>query len=155
ATACALLALNGLLLIRKVETMPFVFDDLRSDPIVDRSRIARRVYESLLAARLPDGVTLLFWSPTASSLGPRGDALPEPAAAETYWERNVRNALVNGLAVRVMFPRVAHVEFVRGFRPAPEDHRYAVYRPDGRLLVLRPAELDSIIRRLSPTEGAR
>jgi hypothetical protein len=131
-----------------------VFPDLRADPIVDRARIARRVYESLLATRLPDGVTLLFWSPTASSLGPRGEMLPAPAPGETYWERNVRNALVNGLAVRVMFPRVRRVEFVREFRPVPEDHRYAVYRPDGRLLVLRPAELDSIIRRLAPADRA-
>ena len=140
------LTVNGALLARKIETMPFVLPELRAAEIVDRARIAANVYRSLAAAHLPPGVTLLFWSPIASSLGPRGGPLAGPAPEETYWERNVRDALVDGLAVRVLFPQVAAVRFVRAFAPAPPDHRYAVYRPEGRLGIATPAELDSIIR---------
>lgn len=144
--AAALLTLNGALTVRRIETAPFVLAELRASSIVDRSRIASHVGQSLTAARLPPGVTLLFWSPIASSLGPSGESLAEPAPNETYWERNVRDALVDGLAVRVMFPQVRQVRFVRAFAPAPADWRYAVYRPDGRLGVATPTALDSIIR---------
>ena len=145
----ALLTLNGLLLVRKIETMPFIVPELRAEPIVDRARIARNVYESLAAAGLPAGTTLLFWSPTAASLGPGGEGLARPAAAETYWERNVRSALLDGLAVRVMFPQVVAVRFVREFTPAPPDHRYAVYRLDGKVRVATSSEVDSILRGLA------
>jgi hypothetical protein len=142
----ALLTLNGALLVRKVETMPFVLPGLRADPTVDRARIARNVQHDLAAAALPDGVTLLFWSPTSASIGPHGEALGGPAPAATYWERNVRDALLDGLAVRVMFPRVAGVRFVREFRPAPENEWYAAYKPDGSLRVATSAAVDSIRR---------
>src|SRR5262249_36391941 len=42
--AGAFLVSNGALLVRKIESMPFVDERLRADPIVDRARIARRVY---------------------------------------------------------------------------------------------------------------
>jgi hypothetical protein len=146
AGACvALLTLNGWLLVRKVETMPFVLPELRADPVIDRARIARNVQEGLAALPLPPGDSLLFWSPIAASLGPHGEALAEPAPRETYWERNVRDALLDGLAVRVMFPQVAAVRFVREYRPAGPSSRYAVYRPDGRLLVATSARVDSIL----------
>jgi hypothetical protein len=140
-----LLAANGLLLVRKIETMPFVLPELRADPTVDRARIARNACADLAQARLPAGVTLLFWSPQAASIGPHGEALGSRAPAETYWERNVRDALVDGLAVRVVFPEVAAVRFVREFQPAPADHRYAVYRPEGHVRVVTSAALDSVL----------
>jgi hypothetical protein len=141
----ALLAVNGALLVRKIETMPFVLPGLRAEPIVDRARIARNVRTSLGAVPLPPGVTLLFWSPTAASLGPRGERLAAPAPRATYWEHNVRNALLDGLAVRVMFPQVARVRFVREFTRGREDEWYAAYRPDGELRVATPAQVDSIL----------
>jgi len=147
----ALLTLNGVLLVRKIETMPFVLPELRAEPIVDRARIARNVQESLSAASLPPGVSLRFWSPTAASLGPRGEPLGSPAPVPTYWERNVQNALLDGLAVRVLFPRVNAVRFVREFRPTPPDEWYAVYRPDGRVRVATSAEVDSILRMRAAT----
>jgi hypothetical protein len=145
ALVSLLLAINGVMLVHKIETMPFVLPELRAEPTVDRARIARNVFDDLAAARLPGGVTLLFWSPQASSIGPHGEAIGHHSATETYWERNVRNALVGGLAVRVMFPQVAAVRFVREFQPAPSDHRYAIYRPEGHVRVVTPAQLDSIL----------
>ena len=142
----ALLALNGTLLVRRIETAPFVLAELRAEPVIDRARIARNVREGLALAALPPGVTLLFWSPNAASLGPRGERLEGPAPTETYWEVNVREALLGGLAVRVMFPQVAEVRFVREFRPTPANEWYAAYRPDGRVRVARSAEVDSILR---------
>jgi hypothetical protein len=141
----ALLTLNGVLLVRKIELMPFVLPGLRAESIVDRARIADNVRRDLGAATLPPGVTLLFWSPTATSLGPRGERLPTPAPGATYWERNVREALLGGLAVRVMFPQVQEVRFVREFRPTSGNERYAAYLPDGRVRVFTSAEVDSIL----------
>ncbi len=144
--AAALLTLNGVLLVRKIETMPFVLAELRAEPIVDRARIARNVQESLSAAPLPPAVTLLFWSPTAASLGPHGEQLTTPAPGATYWESNVREALLGGLAVRVMFPQVINVRFVREFAPTPANEWYAAYRPDGRVRVATSVEVDSILK---------
>jgi hypothetical protein len=146
AVIAAALTVNGVLLVHKIETMPFQLPELRASAIVDRARIAANVQRSLASADLPPGVTLLFWSPIASSLGPNGEPLPGPAPQETYWERNVRGALLDGLAVRVLFPQVAGVRFVREFEPTPPGHLYAVYRPEGRLGVASPAALDSIVR---------
>lgn len=146
AGVCALLlTVNGGLLVRKIETASFVLPELRADPVVDRARIARNVQESLAAQPPPSGDSLLFWSPIAASLGPHGETLAQPAPRETYWERNVRDALLDGLAVRVMFPQVAAVSFVRAYRPVGASSRYAVYRPDGRLLVATSARVDSIL----------
>jgi hypothetical protein len=141
-----LLTLNGWLLVRKIESAPFVLTQLRADPVIDRARIARNVHESLAAARRPPSDTLLFWSPIAASLGTHGESLGAPSPLETYWERNVRAALLDGLAVRVMFPRVDAVEFVREYRPTGSANQYAVYRPDGRSLVATPAEMDSFLK---------
>ena len=147
ATACALsLALNGAMVVRKIETMPFVLPDLRADPTVDRARIAGNVRESLTGYAHATGETLLFWSPIGAMLGPQGEALEVFPPRETYWERNVRGALLEGLAVRVMFPQVAAVRFVRVYQPTAGPHvRYAVYRPDGRLIVATSAAVDSFI----------
>ena len=151
AAAVAALTLNGALLVRKIETMPFVLPVLRADPTVDRARIAWTVHESLAMAGLPAGVTLLFWSPTAASLGPRGEPLGAPAPTATYWERNVSAALLGGLAVRVMFPQVAEARFVREFRPTPPNEVYAAYLPNGDVRIFRSVEVDSILkRRASP-----
>jgi hypothetical protein len=132
--------------VRKIEFMPFVLPGLRAESIVDRARIARNIQRDLSAVTLPPGVTLLFWSPTAASLGPRGERLALPAPGTTYWERNVREALLGGLAVRVMFPQVADVRFVREFPPTPGHEWHAAYLPDGRVRVFTPAEVDSILK---------
>ena len=148
-----LLTLNGALLVHKVETYPFSVPvlgdvlDLRLDPVVDRSRIASNVYQDLKRAGLPAGANLRFWSPTAVVMGRAAGRDP---SAETYWEANVRNALLGGLAVRVMLPQVKSVEFVRSLQPTGDSTLYAVYQVDGHLTVARTSDLDSL-RRASTT----
>lgn len=140
-----LLVANGLALVRKIENAPFLIGvpELRSDPTVDRARIARNTYEGLRASELPPGVRLRFWSPASLDLQRQSGNDP---AVESYWERNVRAALMDGLGVRVLFPAVRDVEFVRAFTPAPDSIRYAVYLLDGRLRVAPSAELESVLR---------
>ncbi len=141
--AVALLAVNGGMLARKIETMPFAAAPaLRADAVVDRALIAERAVAALRGAALPAGTRLLLWSPIGRSLA--------GGAAEGYFERNVRTALFDGLAVRVFLPQVDSVRFVADYRPLPEPYRYAVYRPDGALRVASSAELDSVIAGTTP-----
>jgi len=142
----ALFVLNGLFLVRKIEGMPFVDERLRADPTVDRARIARNVHDGLAAAELPAGARLLFWSPASMrferQLHPQADVI----GRETYWERNVRAALQDGLGVRVMFPQVDSVEFLHAYRPAGADRRFVLYDIDGTVQVETPARVDSMLR---------
>lgn len=153
ALIAALLTLNGALLVAKIEHAPFAVPGLRADPTVDRALIATHVIDGLRAEPLPDHVALRFWSPVASSIGPRGEPLGGPAPQATYWENNVRQALLDGLAVRVILPQVASVTFVREFTPAPENERYVVYKPDGTLVVHRSSEVDSILRAMARADS--
>ena len=141
-TLGVLLTLNAVQLVRKIETHPFV-EQLRADPTVDRAIIARNVAEDLEAARLPAGIRLRFWSPTSIQ---RAIAEGRDPSQETYWERNVRQAVFDGLGVRVLFPQVRDVAFVRKLTPANDSTWYAVYRLDGGLGVATFAMLDSLIR---------
>jgi hypothetical protein len=138
AALAGLLALNGAALVRKIETAPFMRPDMRSEPLVDRARIAGAVMEGLRRAELRPGTTLVFWSPEA-----RADA--GTASAESYWERNVRSALYDGVAVRVMFPQVAAVRFARTPPPPGDSALVAVYRVTGEVQVFTAAVVDSIL----------
>ena len=133
--AGAFLVLNGALLVRKIERMPFADGMLRADPVVDRARIARRVYDGLSSAAIPKGARLVFLSPESK----RYELLLHPGAdvfgRETYWEKNVRTALENGLAVRVMLPEARSVEFAHEYRAAGPDTRLVLYDPDGTVRV--------------------
>jgi len=141
-----LFLLNGVLLVRKIERMPFVDTRLRADPTVDRARIARNVRDGLAAADLPAGARLLFWSPASMrferQIHPQADVI----GRETYWERNVRAALQDGLGVRVLFPQVDSVEFIHAYRPAEADRRFVLYDIDGTARVETPARVDSMLR---------
>ena len=124
-------AANGSLMVRKIETMPFGHPELRAEPIVDRARIATNVRAALVNAPLPEGATLLFYSPEARAMAP--DAA---SGRETYWERNVRSALYDGVAVRLFAPNVREVRFVTA--PVPGDSLwYALYGVTGRTQVVR------------------
>jgi hypothetical protein len=140
------LLLNGALLVRKIENMPFVDGVLRADPIVDRARIARRTYDGLAAATLPDRARLVFWSPASMRYELRLHPGADVIGKETYWERNVRAALQEGLAVRVMFPRVDSVEFIHAYSTAAPEKRFVLYEPDGTVTVETPTRLDSLMR---------
>jgi hypothetical protein len=127
----AAFAVNGALMVHKIETMPFGHPELRAEPIVDRARIASNVRAGVVNAPLPAGATLLFYSPEARAMAPAADP-----GAETYWERNVRGALYDGVAVRLFAPRVREVRFVTA--PVPGDSIwYALYDITGRTQVVR------------------
>src|SRR5207248_2134382 len=78
------------------------------------------------------------WSPQSQAI--HRDRGGDPAS-ESYGERNVRAALLDGLAVRVMLPGVDSTRFVREFDPADTAWRWCVYRPDGALRVARAGDL--------------
>jgi hypothetical protein len=140
-----LLAINGAALVFKIESFPFNLPGLLADSTVDRAHIARTARDDLRVANLPAGVALRFWSPT--SIGIELDAHPQsdPLHRETYWERNVRTALCDGLGVRVLFPAMGDVQFVREYTPAPDEVRYALYEPDGRIAVFSSSGIDSLL----------
>jgi len=146
AVVVVFLVLNGESLVSKIEQMPFVDERLRADPVVDRARIARRVYDGLTAAALPAGAALVFWSPSSMRYERRVHPNADVIGKETYWERNVRAALQDGLAVRVMIPQADSVEFVHAFRPAGANARFVLYDPDGTVSVATPAHVDSMLR---------
>jgi hypothetical protein len=141
---------NGAMLVHKNEVYPFTDPELRSDATVDRARIARNVRDDLAASALAPGTFLRFWSPASIQ---RETEAGRDAGSETYWERNVRNAVLDGLAVRVLFPNVTRVEFVRGFDPAPDSARWAVYLPNGHLRVATTSELAATIQQLPRSQA--
>lgn len=137
---------NGAALVRTIENYPFIVPGLRADATVDRARIAERVVRGLREARLPRGTVLLLFSPAALALEQSGEASATGADHETYWERNVRAAIQNGVAVRALVPEVAEVRFVREYRSLPSPYHYAIYEVNGRLNVATSAEIDSSYR---------
>lgn len=146
AMAGGLLALNGALLVRKIESAPLLLPQLRAEPLVDRARIARNVIGGLRARPPAAGTTLLLWSPEAMALVARARGDSVALAEETYWERNVRTALYDGLAIRLFFPAVREVRFVRAPVPAGDSALFALYDVDGKLRLFSPAALDSLGR---------
>ena len=149
----ALFTWNGAAFIHRIETLPFTDPRLRADAQVDRARIARRVTDGLEAARLPVGTKLAFWSPSALLEQARtqgGAAGPK----ESYAEANVRAALMDGLAVRVLFPGLGDVSFMHQYRSPAPPSRVALYDIDGTLRISSPAQVDSMLA-AHPIAGAR
>src|SRR5262249_40626263 len=142
-TLGALLTVNAAMLVWKIEVFPFIHPALRADPIVDRARIAGHVWDALRDATLPPHARLIFWSPEALAL--QRDA-GQDTTRETYFEKNVRGALYDGLAVRVMRPDVDSVTFVRAYRPVDNSHRFVLYGVDGTSRIVAPATVDSAMQ---------
>ena len=138
----AFCAVDGHALVRKIEQAPFVVAGLRSDAIVDRARIAANAIHDLRAATLPPRTRLRMWSPQSQAMS-AADGVP--AGQEGYYEANVRSALLEGLALRVMVPGVDSVAFVRAFDPADTLAWWAVYRYDGGLRALPAHELERML----------
>jgi hypothetical protein len=145
--AGALLVFNGLGLTDALERTPFPLT-IRADRTVDRSLVAANALRDLRAAGLPPHARLIFWSPQSQAI--HRDRGGDPAF-ESYGEANMRAALLDGLAVRVMLPGVDSVRFVRRFDPADTSWRWCVYRPDG---ALRVARVDELARVLAGAPGA-
>jgi hypothetical protein len=147
AAAGLLLAINGAALVHRIETYPFVDPELRSDPTVDRARIAANAIGDLRAAALAPGTSLRLWSP--ASIARVRESGGDPSH-ESYWEINVRSALYDGLAVRVCLPALRSVRFVRAFSAADPRVRWGVYLPNGHLRVGTTAEIAAA---LAASEG--
>lgn len=141
-----LLTVNATLLIHRYETAPLGTTGLLADPVIDRARIARQVRDGIAKARPTPGTQIALWLP---------DGWAYPGAASTssiaqgvpYTRRNLSSALLDGLAVRVLFPEVTEARVVDRYERLPGDWSWALCRPDGRLRVLRSAELDSLLKR--------
>jgi hypothetical protein len=139
------LAVNGRALVRKIESFPFTLPGTRSEPLVDRALIAEKVVRGVAGASYVEGTTLRLVSPEALALEAAGGPGTYGPGRETYWERNVRSALYEGLAIRLFVPPIARVEFVRGASAEGERPvRHAAYRVTGETRVLGAAELDSL-----------
>jgi hypothetical protein len=149
----ALFTASGAAMVREIETHPFIMPGLRADATVDRALIAERVIHGLRDARLPRGTRLVFFSPAAVALEKSGKARATGPDHETYWERNVRVALENGVAVRALVPEVGEVRFVREYRSLPPPYRYVIYEVDGRVRVANSAEIDSSFRAFEQAAG--
>ena len=141
AAAGLLFVANGVLLVHKIETVPFVHPDMRADATVDRARIVRNVRSSLESDPPQAGERIVFWSPELAAS--HGD--PAKASIERYWEANLRAALMEGVAVRVLFPQVDSVRFVEAPGWQPSD-RVALYQRTGVLTLKPAAEVDSMLR---------
>jgi hypothetical protein len=148
----ALCTWNGTAFVHEIETHPFTDPRLRADALVDRARIARRVADALAAAHLPAGTAILFWSPWAllDQARESGGAAP---ASESYAEANVRSALMDGLAVHVLFPELGEVSFTHRYRRPPAGTRVALYDVDGALRLSTPEQVDSLLS-AHPIPGA-
>ena len=147
----ALLVLNGVGLTDALERTPFPLT-IRADRTVDRALVAANALRDLRAAALPTHVRLIFWSPQSQAM--HRDRGGDPAY-ESYGEANMRTALLDGLAVRVMLPDVDSVRFVRAFDPADTSGRWCVYRPDGALGVTGAHELARVIAGAPVTPSKR
>lgn len=141
ALLAAALAANSYFLVRRIETAPFTAPGHRSDPIVDRALIAERLVGSVRDGIPPEPpVRLAVWTLPAAG----------PTTSGGYFERNLKIAVYDGLALRVMLPQVAEVRFVDAFEPLDASWRWVLTRPTGDARVLEPAALDSLIRRFGP-----
>lgn len=144
AAVAALAAVNGAHLVHRNETAALGATGMRADPTVDRARVVANVRRSLGDAALPPGEALVFWMPRTFQPG-----LPAEVAADTsrdtYWETNVKSALMDGLGVRVLFPAVGGVRFARAFVPAPDAPAWAVTRVDGLVQVASQDSLAALL----------
>lgn len=144
AVLAVALAWDGHALVRRIGEMPFLVPELRADPTVDRARIATNVAAGLREARLPQGTTLHVWSPQSRALAVERGGDP---AAESYFETNLRAALLDGLAIRVMEPAVDSVRFEATFDTASAGGWWVVIAPDGRLRASTAETLRDVVRR--------
>jgi hypothetical protein len=132
-------ALGGAGRVQEIETMPFWNPALRANPTVDRARIARRLVDGLRAANLPAGTRLVLWSPSSEIFERRTRPGIRVVPGDTYWDRSVRAAVLDGVAIRLMLPQLAAVEFARAEPAAQPGRRTALYDPDGTVRVLAAA----------------
>ncbi|MFN8589487.1 MAG: hypothetical protein U0704_16975 [Candidatus Eisenbacteria bacterium] len=138
----AAIAWNGHAIARNVERLPWRDNGQRSEAIMDRALIAERALADLRAHGLAPDATVVFWSPQSQAIAAQEGKDP---AQESYDEHNFRAALAEGLAARVALPNVREVRFARAFAPASATEWWAIYRPEGRLRVMRADTLAAVL----------
>lgn len=141
ALAACVMALDGHALVTRIATMPFDVPGSLADPLADRARLADNAIGDLRGTALPPGSVLRLWSPQVQAMA---TAAGTPADAMGYHERNVRAALLEGLALRVAVRTLDSVAFVRTFDPSDAQAWWAVYRYDGHLRVIRADSLQRV-----------
>lgn len=138
AVLCALLVVNGHAVVKRIEEAPLGYYGLQTNSTVNRALVGARLHEAIRAARLPAHTSLYFWSPA------RAFVPVDTSLGETYWERNARSATQDGLSVRLLFPEIDSVTFLRDPRPIPAKDRYVVYGVDGSATVATWGRVDSV-----------
>jgi hypothetical protein len=139
AALALVLTINGQSLVHRIETMPFVHPDLRADVTIDRARIARNIYEGLRVAPPARGARLTFWVPPSEPLPGRTSSV----ASDRYYTSNVRTALLDGLAVRVMFPLIQDVSFMAANDTPAGGQQVVVCTPGGHLQLMTAADFNA------------
>ena len=153
ALAFAALSLwNGAAFVHRIETAPFTDPRQRADALVDRALIAGRIRDRLAAADLPPATPLTFWSPWALIQQARESGGTAPPG-ESYAESNVRAALMDGLAIRVLFPALGPATFAHRYQPPPRGARVVLYDVDGTGRIVTPDEVESMLAE-HPIPGA-
>ena len=138
----ALLVVNGRAVVKRIENAPLGHYGLRANSTVNRALVGQRIHDAIAKAELPAHTNLYFWSPA------RHFVPVDTTLAETYWERNARAATQDGLSVRLLFPQIDSVTFLRHPRPIPERDRYVVYGVDGSSAIATWGRVDSVNARL-------
>jgi len=139
AALALVLTINALSLVHRIETMPFVHPELRADATIDRARIARNVYEGLRVAAPADGARLAFWVPPSGPPPGRSSSVE----SDRYYTDNVRTALLDGLAVRVMFPQIVDVSFMSPSDTPVGSQQVAVCTPGGHLRLMAAGDFNA------------
>ena len=142
ALLACVMALDGHALVTRIATMPFDVPGSLADPLADRARIAENAIADLRSAAPPAGSVLRLWSPQVQAMAASAGT---PAHEIGYHERNVRAALLDGLALRVAVRTLDSAVFVRAFDPADARAQWAVYRYDGHLRVIGADSLRRVL----------
>ncbi|MGH7729819.1 MAG: tetratricopeptide repeat protein, partial [Candidatus Eiseniibacteriota bacterium] len=110
---------------------------LPSDFVLRRAVIARNAIGDLAAA--PDAlgprVVMLGQQPVEAAWGGRTTTEATDYLRDPWWDENVRGALADGDAVRLMLPVVREVRFKPWLEPEDTSSTIAAYRIDGHLSV--------------------
>ena len=109
---------------------------LPTDFVLRRSLIARNAASDLKRdeSRLLPRMVLLGQQPVSASAG--GTRAPQPGYRPDPWlDENVRAALSEGEAVRLLFPQVREATFQSWLLPGDTASAVAAYQPDGHLEV--------------------
>ena len=134
--AAALVVLQGVAIEARV-TSRLELAPLPADFVLRRALIARNAIGDLEPARatLRPRVVMLGQQPVEAASGGASTTEPTDYRRDPWWDENVRAALADGDAIRLMFPAVGAVTFKPWLEPEDTASSIAAYRVDGHLTV--------------------